>query len=167
MRRAVITAPRLLLESRWSLRLRVAGRLRSEIEMRGKRTALTLPSGRDSSWPQTKSRRCLLLVLVLLCGCGGGVGTSRPRSPPSGPPSGPPTQSQSIYRQLANQHVVHGALRDSPGDDCWKSHPIRQFGNRRGSLPPNGYLAGPLPRSSAPTDGNEKATLVRKSTNPS
>jgi hypothetical protein len=39
----------------------------------------------------------LLSVLVLLCGCGGGPGTSHlPSSPPSGPPSGPPAQGQSI-----------------------------------------------------------------------
>ena len=39
--------------------------------------------------------------------------------------------------------------------------------NRQRPTAGDGYLAGPLPRSSAPTDSNEKATLVRKSTNPS
>jgi hypothetical protein len=49
--------------------------------------ATKLPSG--FSW--------LLSVLVLLCGCGGGPGTSQlPSSPPSGPPSGTPAQGQSI-----------------------------------------------------------------------
>jgi hypothetical protein len=39
---------------------------------------------------------CLLSILVLLCGCGGGPGTSLlPSSPPSSPPSGPPAPSQS------------------------------------------------------------------------
>ena len=38
----------------------------------------------------------VLSVLVLLCGCGGGPGTSHsPSSPPSGPLSGPPAQGQS------------------------------------------------------------------------
>jgi hypothetical protein len=38
----------------------------------------------------------VLSVLVLLCGCGGGPGTSHsPSSPPSGPLSGPPAQVQS------------------------------------------------------------------------
>jgi hypothetical protein len=46
---------------------------------------------------QSASILWLLSVLVLLCGCGGGPGTSLlPSSPPSGPPSGPPAQGQSI-----------------------------------------------------------------------
>ncbi len=40
---------------------------------------------------------CLLSVLLLLCGCGGGPGTSQlPLSPPSAPPSAPPPTPQSI-----------------------------------------------------------------------
>jgi hypothetical protein len=45
---------------------------------------------------RSSSFTCLLSILVLLCGCGGGPGTSLlPSSPPSTPPSGPPAQSQS------------------------------------------------------------------------
>ncbi|MGA2236502.1 MAG: hypothetical protein ABSG23_13595 [Terriglobales bacterium] len=43
----------------------------------------------------TSSFSWLLSVLVLLCGCGGGPGTSYSGSP-SGSPSGPPAQGQSI-----------------------------------------------------------------------
>jgi hypothetical protein len=39
----------------------------------------------------------LFSILLLLCGCGGEVKTSRPLSgPPAGPPSGPPVQSLNI-----------------------------------------------------------------------
>ena len=43
----------------------------------------------------------LLSILVLLCGCGGGVKTSHPLSGPPAGPSGPPVQSQNISSNWA------------------------------------------------------------------